>query len=217
MSTLTHDLAHSGATFVVVTTTAPVAPHETFALAAVAVRIADTGFERVGRLHCAVNPAARVGLVLERSGLRPDQIEERAPAEVALAYLDARLTRPPYVVLAYGPLPGRQITAHHASCLVLAALPRLDIQRLERHLRGHDWSPALERARPDPAAQAPAPREAEFVAGLFEHLVLAAAAHTGIADLPGLLEVARDHPAAAPMPDRPTASLGAPRPTGAMR
>lgn len=211
MSTLTQDLAHCGATFVVVTSAAPAGPHERCELAAVVLRAARAGFDRVGRLHRALDPDAPAHLARERSGLRPDQIDDRAPAGVALADLDARLTRPPYIAVTYGPALGQAIAAHRGNRRALAQLPRLDVQRLQRHLGGHDRSPALRIAQPAPGTATPALPVAEQAAGLFEYLMPAAATHADLPGLRGLLEIARDEPAA-PMPHGPAAAFGATQP-----
>jgi hypothetical protein len=144
MPQLSQDPYFADTTVIVVTATAPRRAGELLDLGALVLRFAGFGHVPTGDgLHCVPDPGADLATTIQRSGLEPEQVRARPPAAIALAYLDARLTRQPYLVATHGPLLGRLIAAHLDSVPTLADLPILDTARLTRHLFP-DASPRLE-------------------------------------------------------------------------
>lgn len=132
---LSPDLNVADATVLAVSVTLPGLSGDLLELGAVGLRIA--GFEYVpvgGAMRCVPDPGAGPETTSARSGLRPDLVRGRPPAAIALAFLDAYLARPPYLVATHGPVLGQMIAAHRDICPVLAELTILDTERLVRQL-----------------------------------------------------------------------------------
>ena len=174
MPQLSQDPYFADTTVLVVSASAPQRAGDLLDLGALVLRYAGFGYVPTGDgLHCVPDPGARLDTTIERSSLRPEQVRGRPPAAVALAYLDAHLDRPPYLVATHGPLLGRLIAAHRDSCPVLGDLTILDIARLAHHLHP-ETGPRLERwaGHLDVSGLSTRPGErTRLAAALFMHLM----------------------------------------------
>lgn len=133
--TLSQDPHVVDATVLAVSATLPRRGSDLLELGALGLRFAGFGYVPVGGgMYCVPDPAASLETTTARSGLHPDLVRGRPPAAIAVAYLDAYLDCPPYLVATHGPVLGQMIAAHRDSCPVLAELTILDTARLVRHL-----------------------------------------------------------------------------------
>jgi hypothetical protein len=135
MPALTADPAVTGATLVALATSGLAGGG--FAVAADVLRFAGWEYYRVAALRCEVPGGTREHQVSRGSGLGIERIRGWSPAAVALAYLDAHLTHPPYLLLAHQAGPLASLIARFAEqCPALAACALLDTAELARQLRG---------------------------------------------------------------------------------
>jgi hypothetical protein len=173
MPALTRDREVTAATLVALAATR--SPGGRFAIAADVRRFAGWHYYRVATLHCEVPADADERSVLRGSGLAADQVRGRSPAAVALAYLDAHLACPPYLLVAHqaGAL-GSLIRSHAEVCPGLAAARLVDCAELAGHLRGVPSTVPLESYAEEFAVPRSAlthlPRRAELSALLFAAL-----------------------------------------------
>ncbi|HTJ67930.1 MAG TPA: hypothetical protein VL551_10405 [Actinospica sp.] len=143
MPALTSDPTVTGATLVALA--ASRSPGGGFAVAADVRRFAGWEFYRVATLHCEVPGAATEHQVVRASALTVEQIRGRTPAAVAMAYLDAHLTQPPYLLATHQAGPLASLIAGCAKqCPALAAARLLDTAELARQLRGTPAQVGLE-------------------------------------------------------------------------
>lgn len=135
MPALTSDPTLTGATLVALA--ASRSPGGGFAVAADVRRFAGWEFYRVATLHCEVPGRATEHQLVRASGLGAEQVRGRTPPAVAMAYLDAHLTQPPYLLVAHQAGPLASLIAGCAQrCPALGAAQLLDTAELARQLRG---------------------------------------------------------------------------------
>jgi hypothetical protein len=204
---LPQDPQFADTTVLVVTASLPRRSSDLLELGALPLRYAGFGYVDTGEraLRCVPDPSAALDTTIGRSGLRPDQVRGRPPAAIALAFLDAHLTRPPYLVATHGPVLGQMIAAHADSCPVLADLTILDTARLARHvyrganLRLEQWADRL--ALDTSALTGQTSGETLLATALFMHLMHELLRDGNTGDLAWLLQIAQlerpRHPGAA--------------------
>lgn len=143
MPALTSDPTVTGATLVALA--ASRSPGGGFAVAADVRRFAGWEFYRVATLRCEVPGGASVQQLAHASGLSAEQIKGRSPAAVAMAFVDAHLAQPPYLLAAHQAGPLASLIANCAQqCPALAAARLLDTAELARQLRGTPAQVGLE-------------------------------------------------------------------------
>lgn len=205
--TLSQDACFVDTTVLVVSATVPQRGSDLLELGALVLRYAGFRYIPVdGGVYCVPDPAAGLETTMARSGLHPELLRGRPPAAIALAYLDAHLVRPPYLVATHGPVLGEKIAAHRDCCPALAELTILDTARLARHaFPGAD--PRLEAwaARLDTRGLSERVDErTRLTTALFMHAMREVLRRGDLADLASLTRVAKfDQPArSTPRPTR---------------
>jgi hypothetical protein len=208
---LSQDPHFAAATVVVAAAIPPRRGGDLLDVGALVLRYSGFGYLPVGGgVRCVPDPSVDLATTIARSGLAPEQVHDRPPGSIALAYLDAHLTRPPYLVATHGPVLGQMIAAHRDSCPVLAELTILDTARLARHaFPGAD--PRLERwaGRLDISVLTDRVGErTRLTAALFMQAMGEVLRRDDVADLASLLRIAALEP-----PQRSSAPLALPGPT----
>jgi len=173
MPALTRDRELTAATLIALAATG--SPGAGFAIAADVRRFAGWDYYRVSTLRCEVPAGAAEHRVLTGSGLVAERIHGRSPAAVALAYLDAHLVCPPYLLVAHQAGALGSLIRHHAeACPRLAAASLVDSAELAGRLRGVPATVPLDSYAQEFALQRPAladlSRRAELTAMLFAAL-----------------------------------------------
>ncbi|MEV7930415.1 3'-5' exonuclease [Kitasatospora sp. NPDC088779] len=111
-------------------------PAEPIEVAALALRPTERGLQEVGRFEALIRPPADVpvtSLDTAQTGITAQLLAAAGPAGEVMARLDARLTAPPYRIVAHHASTEAGLIAHQgAHCPVLANTPLLDTVRLGR-------------------------------------------------------------------------------------
>ena len=190
---LSQDPHFAAATVVVASATVPQRGGDLLELGALVLRYAGFGYVPViGGVYCVPDPSADLATTVARSALAPEQVRGRPPGAIALAYLDAHLASPPYLVATHGPVLGQMIAAHADSCPVLAELTILDTARLARHVlpaadpRLEAWADRLDTSSLNSRVSA----STRLTAALFMHAMREVLRRGDPADLDSLIQVA---------------------------
>lgn len=183
MAALTDDPRFAAMTFVVIDfegLTPAGRPAEPIEVAAVALRPLDGRLVETGRFEELMRPPADVPVTardIQLKGITQRMLTSAAPAAEVMAQLDARLTTPPYRLVAHHASTEAGIIARQAEhCPVLAATPLLDTLRLAKAVVSGLGSYGLDRLLghygiPKPAGRHRAMPDVEVTAQVLNRLV----------------------------------------------
>ncbi|MEU7327979.1 3'-5' exonuclease [Streptomyces parvus] len=139
MTSLTSDLRFAAMTCVVIDfegLTPAGRPAEPIEVAALALRTREDQLVEVGRFEALMRPPADVPVTardVQLKGITQRMLDSAAPSAEVMAQLDARLTSPPYRLVAHHASTEAGIIARQAvHCPVLASTPLLDTLRLAK-------------------------------------------------------------------------------------
>ncbi|MGW5927709.1 3'-5' exonuclease [Streptomyces anulatus] len=139
MDALMNDPRFAATTFVVIDfegLTPAGRPAEPIEVATLALRPVDDRLVEIGRFEELMRPPADVPVTardVQLKGITQQMLTSAAPAAEVMAQLDARLTTPPYRLVAHHASTEAGIIARQAKhCPVLAATPVLDTLRLAK-------------------------------------------------------------------------------------
>jgi DNA polymerase III subunit epsilon len=111
---------------------------EPIEVAAVGLRYQDGAWQRTAGFNALMKPPAHAPITpfdTDQTGISRAMVENEPPAGTVLARLDARLTKPPYLLVAHNaPTEAGMIYLYRESCPTLSHTHLLDTVRLARLL-----------------------------------------------------------------------------------
>lgn len=170
---------------------------EPIEVAAVGLRYADGAWQRTASFNALMKPPAHAPITpfdTEQTGISRAMVENEPEAAAVLARLDARLIKPPYLLVAHNaPTEAGMIYLYREACPILAHTHLLDTVRLARlvlpHLERHSLDALiLELSIPRPPDRHRAMPDVEITITLFDRLMALAAADPALPTLATLVK-----------------------------
>lgn len=173
---------------------------EPIEVAAVGLRYREGAWLRTARFEALMRPPAHAPVTLAdtaQTGITAAMVASQPPADYVLGRLEARLTSPPYLLVAHNaPTEAGMIYRYRGACPTLSRIDLLDTVRLARHvLPGLAFGYSLDAlirhfGIPRPASRHRAMPDVEATIAVFERLFAAACSLSEPHNLRGLMNLA---------------------------